>query len=438
MTFTLPRPGQILKWLGGPVDVRVELDTGLIDAPIELWDTAEWDTGNWSSDDPAWADITPYIFSVTITAGAQRWGERFDSASADITVDNTTGVFTPESGIVEWLLPFRPGRRIRVVAVPDEETGVKVPLFTGQIDQTLDQYDDAGHAITTGIVCTDYMAAWSAHTPVPASSPTGYQLSSVRVNAALDRYGWPVDQREIQTGNHDMQSSFLDQSTLEECQLAADAEGGAFYCDRTGKAVFKARDWLTTDSRSVNIQGYLGYDEIPAPPGASVWDTALWDTDIWAGYQGNSAHIIGVAATWEQARIVNQVKMARTGGPIQTEEDPDSQSAYGIRTYQVTDLPNRRTTDVAILANRYLAAFKDSRMRIDSVTISAVDDMDNTDKHRLFWDTRFGDRLALRIATPWGWDFDKEVHVMALHHQISSDDWTVTLQLDDAQTFEGG
>jgi hypothetical protein len=157
---------------------------------------------------------------------------------------------------------------------------------------------------------------------------------------------------------------------------------------------------------------------------------------VWQGFEGNTAHILGIETSWEQARIVNHVKYAQVGGRVRIVEDLDSQGAYGIRSYQKTDLECRLSSHVLILANRHIAAYKDSRMRVDSVTISAVADPDSQDLHRLMWDTRFGDRLALRIAPPWGWSFDKEVHVMALQHTITADDWLVTFQLDDAQTYE--
>src|SRR5690606_11582850 len=109
----------------------------------------------------------------------------------------------------------------------------------------------------------DFMADWQAFNPLALETPTGVQRTDQRVAAALDRLGWPEEDRDIQVGEHTMQSSFLAQSVLEECQRAAESEGGAFFCGPDGKAVFKARDWLTTDERSTTIQGYLGYEQIP-------------------------------------------------------------------------------------------------------------------------------------------------------------------------------
>ena len=411
----VPPPGQILKWLGGPVDVRLEIDTGLEGATFGLWDSAIWDVSTWGSEDPAWTDATPFVFSVEFTAGAQRWGQRFQSASLSVVVDNTEGIFTPDSEVEHWHLPFRPGRRIRVVAIPDYLDGTKYALFTGQIDSINDSYDDAGHAITTTIIASDFISVWQAHNPAMLETPTGVQTTSERVHAALDRMDWSMARRIVQTGVHTMQTSYLAQTTYEECARAADAEGGAFYSDRNGNAVFKARDWLTTDPRSVSVQGWLGYDTVPE-------DSA-------------TAHVLGIATTHEAARIVNDVQFARVGSTVQYAFDVTSQVLHGIRSYQRTDLENSVDSQVEFLAERYLGAFKDDRARLDAVTISAVEDPLNEDRNRMLWDTRFGDRLSILVKPPWGWDYEKEVHVMAISHVITADDWTVTFQLDDALTF---
>ena len=43
-------------------------------------------------------DLTAYVLGVSIHQGAERWGERYETGTASVTVDNTTGILTPESG----------------------------------------------------------------------------------------------------------------------------------------------------------------------------------------------------------------------------------------------------------------------------------------------------------------------------------------------------
>lgn len=416
----VPAPGQILRTFGGQVDVRVEIDTGLAGSTFGLWDSAEWDVDAWGAEDPDWNDITPYVVNVSIDRGATRWGERFRAGTATIVVDNTSGIFTPDSLVPSpWHLPFRPGRRIRVIAIPDPTAPLtKQSLFYGEIDATFDSFGEGASDLYVSLPCTDFMASWADHDPPALETATGVQDTDERVNAALDRMDWPVGLRDIQTGVHTVQTSFLAQSTLEECQIAAEAEGGAFFCSRDGKATFKARDWLSVDARSNTIQGYVGYEEVPEGE--------------------NTAHVIDVETSWEITRVINQIQFARAGSSMYEVEDTASQAINGIRTYQRTDFRNNTDAEIEFLANRLLNESKDARIRIDSITLSANEDPNNEDLNRLFWDSDFGDLISAKVQTDPGWFIEKLVKIMGIRHQITADDWEVTFRLDDVFTVVGG
>ena len=415
MTVTIPAPAQPLRTFGGQIDVRVEVDTGPGVELEALWDDAEWDVNRWGSEDPDWADITPYVFSVSIHQGAERWGERVEAGTASVVVDNTTGIFTPGAGVdVPWFRAFRPGRRLRVVAIPDPDTGTKVPLFTGRLDAVLGDPAGAGFEIVNTLSVVDFMGDWASYDPVE-TTPTGAQRTDLRVHAALDRYGWPAADRNIQTGLHNVQTSTLSDTTLEEAQVAADAEGGIFFASKEGLATFKNRDWLTTDTRSTVIQAYIGYQDIPT--GAQA------------------AHVIALSTSWELARVTNHAAYAREGGTAQESSDAGSQNAYGIRSHKRTDFQNTTDGEVLALAVRVVNSRKDLRPRADSITVAAVEDPDNEDLNRLLWDTRLGDRVAVLFETPYGWSVEREAHVFGMDHEITADDWHVSFRLDDAQTI---
>lgn len=411
--------GQPLQWLGGKIDVRVEVDTGLDEAFGGLWDVGQWATDEWGSIDPLYQDITPYVHAVKIDRGKARWDERFQVGGLTVTLDNTSGIFTPNPPVpVPWVIPWRPGRRIRVVTIPDLTTGEKVPLFTGVIDTPNVVFTEAGYDVIAIVHALDYMASWSANNP-PATVATGTQLTSERVEAALDYAEWPVEDRLISAGKHTMETSELAQTTLEEVQRAADSEGGAFYCDAAGRAVFRHRDWLAEDTRSVVVQGYLGYDPADVPEDAQI------------------AHVLDVQTSWELNRVRNDIQFARVGGTLQRVTDAASKVAYGgmWRSYQRTDFHNISDSQVRLLALRYLDVFKVDRLRIEEVQLAANDDPDDLDLNRLFWQTDFGDLLQVLIPTTHGWEVEASVHVVGIKHEITPDDWLVTLTVDDSATF---
>ena len=414
MTTQAPSIGQPLRSLGGLVEVRVEVATGAEGVTFGLWDTAEWDVDVWGSEDPSWLNITPYVEAARIDRGAARWGARYQAGSCRLTLDNTTGIFTPDSEVPSpFTLPFRPGRLIRVVAIPDPTDPTKHPLWTGRIEAVDGQFGD-GYSPKVVVAGSDFMAAWAGFDPPMLGTPTGVQSTSERVAAALDRMDWPSALRFIEPGEHSMQTSHLAQSVLEECSKAAEAEGGAFYCDAAGKATFRARDWLTTNTRSTEIQGYIGYDEIP--------DNTL------------SHPLEQVTTSWELAEVANQVSFARVGGSAYTVDDTDSQTLHGVRSYRRFDFYNNADSQVEFLADRHLAISKDLRLRIRSAQISGVADPANDDLNRLLYAADFGDLVAVRMATGHGWEITRECQVVGIHHNITGGDWAVTFTLDDALT----
>jgi hypothetical protein len=258
----------------------------------------------------------------------------------------------------------------------------------------------------------DAMALLHGHNPIALETPTGVQATHERVEAALDRAGWPEDKRDIREGEHTMQSSYLAQSVLEECQRASEAEGGAFFIDPSGIAVFRPRDWLVTDERSTVVWGYLGYDPI--------------DEDA------NYGEIVGVQPFWEIERIRNDIQYARVGSTVQSAEDSPSITLYQRQSYRRLDFQNNSDIEVLFLARRALAGWKDNRMRLDSVTIVPRPDPTNSNPNQLLWDTQYGDLFAIRVATGQGWEYERETHVMGISHRITADDWEVTFALDDS------
>lgn len=418
MTTPVGHPAQIVSWLGGQVAVRVEVDLGPGEGVGGVWDESLWDEGVWGEESPTWTDISEWVLEIQIDYGFQRWGERSSAGTCSVLVDNTLGYFTPD-GTAEapFFRPYRLGRRLRVVAIPDPtDPDTVVPQFTGRIDSSNDLFDQGGFEVTATIACTDFMGSWARSQPAP-SAATGVQRSDLRVAAALDKFGWSATDRDLQVGTHDLLSSTLAETTLEEAQLAADAEGGAFFSSKDGLATFKNRDWLISDARSITIQGYVGYEDAPT------------------GEQ--AAHAVDVQTSNELARVANDVQFTREGGSLQQVQDAASQVlTNGPITYAKTGLQNDSDVDVLTLAERYLEAFKDPRIRLDSVTIVGVEDPGNDDLNRLLWDTELGDRLSVLVSPPWGWEIEREVHVMGISHTITGSEWSATFRLDDAQILE--
>lgn len=231
-----------LRWLGGKIDIRVEVE--VLAEGGGVWDVGEWDTATWATFD--WYDITRYVESIHISRGQPKWESRYAAGSCKLTLDNTSGLFNPEVEPHLDAVPWRPGRRLRVLAFPDPSSpSTFYPLFTGRIDDSGDSFDFGTRDIVNTTRALDALADLHAFNPLALETATGVQSTDARVHAALDRMGWPAEFRLVQEGKHTMQTSFLAQTTLEECQRAAEAEGGALFADAYNRVVFKNRDWLS-------------------------------------------------------------------------------------------------------------------------------------------------------------------------------------------------
>src|SRR5690606_8684052 len=113
------------------------------------------------------------------------------------------------------------------------------------VQSSNDFYNAATGAVVTQVTLIDALGDLHQYNPPALTTPLPAGMStSERVHAALNRYGFPPARRRVQGGVHSMAPSGLAQSTLEECQRAADAEGGAFFADPDGNVVFTQRDWL--------------------------------------------------------------------------------------------------------------------------------------------------------------------------------------------------
>jgi len=398
-------------WAGGGVTFRVSLSLGLVDEPGDqaLWDQDEWDAGQWSSGgvgEAYWYDVTAFALRVETSLGKDRFEEQFRTGRFKLILDNQTGIWNPIAGQTpNFKLSLRPGRWFKVEAYT-ELTGW-VSMFTGYVDAINDTYAGAGFGIDTIVSGYGFSGVMQMDRLPPLETPLpGGGLTSDRVTWLLDRWNWPIDYRDIQTGQATMLSSDLPGSTLDEMQKASEAEGGGIYFDQRAVPTFKAREWLKTDPRSTDVQFRIG------GPGSDI-DPLNYEVD------------------WSGQRVYNDIQLTRRDGIMQRATDTESWSRYFRRTFIRSALENDNDTDVLELADRFLAAFAYDRIRIEEVEIWPRD----ATRAALALETRLGDLIEATVSTGAGWGYTAEAHVMRIDHILTASDWEMTLRLDDSQTI---
>ena len=419
----------------GAVRFAVELGLSGGDEAGGLWDVDEWDTGVWGGDSIigiTWYDVTPRALTAQAGRGREIFFRRMRTGTSRIVLDNADGIWNPIAGpLPEAGLRLRPGRAARISGYVDPDAvgpaplppaavvGDWVPLSVTYVDTLSEQYAPGGYGSTMRLDGLDGMSLLSRDDPPALETPRPGELSSDRVIFLLDEFGWPGTGpagtgRDIASGTFQLQSSVLARSRLEEIQLTADAEAGAFWCDGRGWAIWRPFGWLTDDTfpRSTAVQAQIG--------GSLVAD---------------ALPIGRVRSSWTAQKIYNDIQLSRRGGEIQRITDTVSWGLYRIRTYRRLDYENASDADLLTVGNDILAATAYDRLRLEGVTVVPRTPRQFATALGL----RIGDLVSVTVEAGTGsvsWSYTIEAHVSGLEWRVSADDATLDLTLDDS--FRGG
>lgn len=391
------------------VNWKVELAVGAAADFSSLWDYGEWDDAVWGGADPVWIDVSSTVESVRINRGKQRFGERMRTGIAQVVLSDTDGRYTPEAGAAgPGALELRPGRLIRVSSQVGTE-GEWIPQFTGTVISLDPSYGTGGSEPRMMIQAQDPAGELAQFGILPLDTPiSAGQGTDDRINRVLDEYEWSTDDRSgIQTGDHTMAASDLSASGLEECQRAADAEGGAFFFDKSGSPQFRAFGWLDTDTRSTNVQLEIGTDTTDA------------------------AEVIDSAASWSLLRIVNLAQLTRVDGSNVIEARSTlSQSLFGVKLFRKqyhcqTDVQLQNLADEIVRVNQL------DRLRLERVTIWG----ESADTAAAILGLELGDLVRCKIETLQDWSYQIDAHIVGIVANVTASDWALTLMLDDSYTL---
>lgn len=406
-----------------------------------------------------------YLMSVRYTHGRDRFivGD-FETGTATIVLDNDTGEWTPNSGVNriggEKLRPGMPviivyfASVAELITILEAETGetwqsssgfafrdmtdteTTVGLvdgrtwtlhgsdstlsignttgtaqsqfssgsytrFLGRVLDVTDKYEEGGRGAITIVNVVDLMADLAQYNEV--ISATGAEATHTRwgtIWAAALNDGNMIGHTD--TGIYQVETSTLPDNYLEEARVAARAEGGALYADHSGSSgrfVFKAANWLLEDPRSATVQASLGNGRIG---------------------------VTGVNVTYNLLRVYNNILYSNSSTTT-AESDASSIAAYSTRAL-TKEILNNDNTDLTSIAARDLAILKDAKPVIESIVINPL-----TVFEVLFCQqVAVGDLLEVTVDAHT-FTFTSMLHVSGISESwdAATDDWTVTLRLDD-------
>lgn len=358
-------------------------------------------------------DVTEYLQSCATFNGRQREADRFD-ARGQMVLENWDGRFTPAnlSGpyVDSGVSYVRPRVGVYITALWDAAT---YDVFTGEVTSFRDDWRGSasieGQDSLTMVTFTGRYSQIAAWTGQPVTPVGEGELGGDRIDRILTAAGWGGGLVPA-TGTVALQATDLAGNAVQQILDVVDAEGGSFYIEPSGIAIFEDRTTLVTASRSNTSQ-------------VTFSDASVFVRDI-------------ALPTISDERLANQVTYQREGGDPQTASDATSQSLYGVRTLTRSGLPALYDVDMMNAAEFDLARFKDPEYRVESVTI------DPNVSPALMWPHALGRRIHDRVSVSvynarMAKTVAHDAFIEGASHEFSQFRWTTTFYLSSALAWDG-
>jgi hypothetical protein len=336
--------------------------------------------------DDAWVEVTQWVRSWSFRRGAGKGDDptlRYDAGTASIVLNDGDRRFDPDNLVGPYAVAGRsqvePMRRVKIVAT---WAGVDYPLFYGYADDFKPDYD-GNFWTTTTLTVTDASKVF-ANVDRNAIAPVGAgEDSGARIARLLDSVGWPAGDRLIATGNTTLQATDLSGNLLGELQLVQDSEGGEFYLNAQGWAVFRNRKAMITAARSTTSQALFGDD----PAGYAV--------------SGELPYADVKPSTGDDT-MVNRVSVSCVGGTEQIVEDTLSESRYLTKSHTRNDLLMQTDAEALAWGKSILYQYAQPPRRHARVEFNRP----RPDVEAVLWPVllgrEFGDRITIRTRPAGG------------------------------------
>lgn len=287
-------------------------------------------------------------------------------------------------------------------------SSVTFDLFKGYIDQWQVEWTaDVDSQVT--VPCTDGFKVLSAINRAPVGAVGAGENAGARVTRVLDSASWPASDRQIATGNSTMQATTLEGDALSELYITSDSEIGELYINASGKVVFRNRQAIFTDTKSINVQAKFG------DGGEKAGELQYHDVEI----------------SYDDQQIVNQARISRVGGTEQVASDATSIAEYLTHTMERSDLIVASDAEALSYAQWMVSLGKDPELRFDSLILRPQKDEDALFPQVLV--REIGDRISAKRSPVGGGDtIYRELFIRGIEHTIQQYFWETKFSLQGA------
>jgi hypothetical protein len=391
-TLTLDEATTIDHWPVRPV-IAIESK-----GPAEWDSTTRWDSGEvW---DDVWRDATCSWTGMEIEHGQSDEKGLFPASRCVIQLDNADGRWS-SFNLDGTPSRFGPGQPVNIWATDGVDDWW---LFSGRIARW-DQRSDNTVEIEAFDILSDLGQAIGTYTPGTDGDRLG-----VRLNAILTAAGETTTPHRFATGIVGLTAQETDQVPLEEMQAVTGSDGSLLFVDADGTLLATDRSWRA--GRADQPETWIVSDNVCTAP-LIVWDATLSTNDI------------GLADT---VVLENIAKLQATAGDIATP---------GGYVIAFTDQQWTTQTEGDILAALLLENQQDRRINIEEFTLYLLDPVQpemwkavewrRLDNLRFLHDQKVVGGLLSRV--------DVTTLIDSISHDITPDNWTMTIGTTRAQSF---
>lgn len=366
-----------------------------------------------------WTTVAPArIRSWKVRYGAANGDDptlRYESATAEIELHDPEREFDPENldgpYVAAGVSQVEAMVRVRLTAVWG---GASYPLFYGFADDWEPSYQGNYWTYVT-LTATDPGKVLAALERDASALAGAGEDSGARAGRILDAASWPAADRIISAGDTTLQATDLSGNAVTELQLVQDTELGEFYFNRAGKAVFRNRQAMINETRSVVSQaafgdgGYALTGEIP---------------------------YADARPSKRDAGLANRVTAARAGGTEQVTEDALSIARYLPKTHRRLDLLMQTDAGALAWADAILYQYGVPRYRFARLEFNTP----APDVEEVHWPQVLGRELADRITVTrrpagGGDPIVKDCFIRGFEHASDGAAWTSALILQSADRY---
>lgn len=277
-------------------------------------------------------DLTDIVESVNITRGRNRQLDQFNAGTATIAFDNASQVLNPSNTASPYYPFVLPRCPVQILA-----NGI--PIYTGVVtDWNLD-YDISNQDMMYAS-CADQFTVLSnqaLNAVTPSAEASGTRINTVLDLSEIDYQG----ARSIDTGSSTLGAFLIDQDTncLNYLQQVNTSEQGYLFISANGTLTFKGRTSVLNP-----VAG------------------ATFNTD------GTGLPYQTLINQFGDELLYNYIVTQSPAGAVQTTSNATSIALYQAQNYNLLNLLNSTTSEVAGLGNYLLGKYQNPVLRFTGLS----------------------------------------------------------------------